>query len=86
LILYLHISGQDFIAVNLFANTTGMKLLFDLNVLLRKGNEWDDTNAHQLIKFADKNNFKIAWQLGNGMLSPTPSPAILFYFSLSLTL
>jgi hypothetical protein len=43
-----------------------MELIFDLNVLLRRDSEWDDTNAKSLLKFAEQHKFKIGWQLGNG--------------------
>jgi hypothetical protein len=52
--------------LNIYAKTAGMDLIFDLNALLRDGKKWDDTNAKELIAFANKHNLKISWQLGNG--------------------
>ena len=43
-------------------------LLFDLNVLLRDGKDWDYTNAAQLLQYTLNKSYasNIAWELGNG--------------------
>jgi hypothetical protein len=62
----LYVAGADWIALNRFAQAAGFELLFDLNVLLRNGTQWDSSNARQLLDFSDKLRFNISWQLGNG--------------------
>ncbi|XP_021921149.1 heparanase-like isoform X2 [Zootermopsis nevadensis] len=62
---YFNMTACDWIALNRFAHAAGLQLLFDLNVLLRNGTEWDSSNARLLLDFSDKLNFDISWQLGN---------------------
>jgi hypothetical protein len=62
----LYVAGSDWIALNKFALAAGFQLLFDLNVLLRNGTQWDSCNARLLLDFSDKLRFNISWQLGNG--------------------
>jgi hypothetical protein len=63
---FLHVAAADWMALNGFAHAAGLQLLFDLNVLLRNGTEWDSSNARLLLDFSDKLRFNISWQLGNG--------------------
>jgi hypothetical protein len=65
-LLFLHVAGADWTALNRFAHAAGLHLLFDLNVLLRNGTEWDSSNARLLLDFTDKLRFDVSWQLGNG--------------------
>ncbi|KAJ4427950.1 hypothetical protein ANN_23962 [Periplaneta americana] len=60
------VTGADWMALNTFAQSAGLELLFDLNVLLRNQSQWDSSNARQLIEFSDKFGFNVSWQLGNG--------------------
>lgn len=62
---FFNMTGADWIALNRFAQAAGFELLFDLNVLLRNGTQWDSSNARQLLDFSDKLRFNISWQLGN---------------------
>ena len=62
----LYVAGADWIALNRFAQAAGFELLFDLNVLLRNGTQWDSSNARLLLDFSSKLRFNISWQLGNG--------------------
>jgi hypothetical protein len=63
---FFHVAAADWTALNGFARAAGLQLLFDLNVLLRNGTEWDSSNARQLLDFSDKHRYNISWQLGNG--------------------
>jgi hypothetical protein len=62
----LYVAGTDWVALNWFAQAAGFELLFDLNVLLRNGTQWDSSNARLLLDFSNKLRFNISWQLGNG--------------------
>ncbi|XP_059468626.1 heparanase-like [Neocloeon triangulifer] len=62
---YFNMSGEAFLEINTFAKTTGMDMIFDLNALLRNGKVWDDTNAKELLAYANGLNLKLNWQLGN---------------------
>jgi len=47
--------------------STGNRLLFDLNLQLRFGQQWNPSNAIELFEFCNKNGFgeNIDWELGN---------------------
>jgi hypothetical protein len=60
------VAGGDWTALNGFAHAAGLDLLFDLNVLLRNGTQWDSSNARMLLEYSDRHRFNISWQLGNG--------------------
>lgn len=60
------VAGGDWTALNKFAHAAGLDLLFDLNVLLRNGTQWDSSNARVLLEYSDRHRFNISWQLGNG--------------------
>ncbi|XP_012257600.2 heparanase-like [Athalia rosae] len=60
------ITDKDFLAIYNFAEQSGARMIFDLNVLLRQPNGyWDYSNAEQIITFAKGHNLEIDWQLGN---------------------
>ena len=48
--------------------TVNFKLLFDLNLLLRYGTQWDPTNAVQLLGYVNKMKYHevFNFELGNG--------------------
>nr|XP_012153351.1 PREDICTED: heparanase-like [Megachile rotundata] len=49
-----------------FAIKSNLRMIFDLNVLIRNANgSWDNTNAKSIISFAKEKNMKLDWQLGN---------------------
>ena len=50
--------------------STGNRLLFDLNLQLRFGQQWDPSNAIELFEFCASQGFcdNIDWELGNGCL------------------
>jgi len=60
-------TGAEFDSLYNFTRTVGWKLIFDLNVLLRKeGFEWDKSNARSLLTYAQERNYSnISWELGN---------------------
>ena len=49
--------------------STGNRLLFDLNLQLRFGDQWDPSNAIELFQFCEQRGFgeNIDWELGNGI-------------------
>jgi heparanase len=63
--------------VNLVALTraTGNRLLFDLNLQLRYGQQWDPSNAIELLEFCSEMGFgdNMDWELGN---EPQYNPGI----------
>ena len=59
-------SGEDFENLYNFTSSVGWTLLFDLNVLNRKGRSWDPSNAKEIMRFASKRAYsQISWELGN---------------------
>ncbi|KAL6446435.1 hypothetical protein ACFW04_001186 [Cataglyphis niger] len=60
------ISGADLLTIYNFAVKSKLRLIFDLNVLLRNPNgSWNDTNAQNIITFAKNHAMDLDWQLGN---------------------
>lgn len=64
-ISFFNMTGADWMALNGFAHAAGFDLLFDLNVLLRNGTQWDSSNTRLLLEYSDRRRFNISWQLGN---------------------
>ncbi|XP_065342829.1 heparanase-like [Cloeon dipterum] len=62
---FFNMSGETLTELHNYAKTAGMDMIFDLNALLRKGEDWDDTNAKELLDYASKQELKLHWQLGN---------------------
>lgn len=61
------ISSADLLAIYEFAAKSGLRMIFDLNVLLRNPDgSWNDTNAQEIITFAKNQGMELDWQLGNG--------------------
>ncbi|KAL1132763.1 hypothetical protein AAG570_010715 [Ranatra chinensis] len=58
-------TGADWIEINEFAKAVGLKLLFDLNVLLRINDTWDSSNAENLLDYSFAHHYNVDWQLGN---------------------
>ncbi|XP_063237070.1 heparanase-like isoform X1 [Bacillus rossius redtenbacheri] len=58
-------TGSEWTQIHDFCQRAGVQLLFDLNALLRNGDNWDPTNAKQLLDFSDEHNLSATWQLGN---------------------
>ena len=49
--------------------STGNRLLFDLNLQFRYGQQWDPSNAIELMQFFSDLGYgdNIDWELGNGL-------------------
>lgn len=61
------ISGADLLAVYDFTTKAELRMIFDLNVLLRNSDgSWNDSNVQEIIAFAKSQNMELDWQLGNG--------------------
>ena len=61
------ITGKDFLSLYQFTKNSGNRMIFDLNVLIRKSDgTWDDSNARQIVEFTKSHGMTLDWQLGNG--------------------
>lgn len=49
---------EDWVQMNTFAQRVGWRLIFDFNVLLRNGENWDESNARKLLDFSVQQNYK----------------------------
>ncbi|EFN87075.1 Heparanase [Harpegnathos saltator] len=60
------ISGMNLIEIYEFVVKSKLRMIFDLNVLLRNlDGSWNDTNAQEIITFAKNHDMELDWQLGN---------------------
>ncbi|XP_078053215.1 heparanase [Augochlora pura] len=60
------ITDVDFKNLYKFATKSKLRMIFDLNVLIRDANNaWSNANAKNIILFAKENYMKLDWQLGN---------------------
>ncbi|XP_033016958.1 heparanase [Lacerta agilis] len=48
-----------------FARCANLHLIFGLNALLRKGNQWDSSNAQLILNYTESQNYNMDWELGN---------------------
>lgn len=54
--------------IHAFKTGAGLDLLFDLNVALRDGDNWDSTNAIKIINYTVEQGYTVeGWELGNGI-------------------
>lgn len=61
------LSSVDFLSLYEFTKKAGIKMMFDLNTLLRNvDGTWNSDNAKKIIMFAKEHEMEIDWQLGNG--------------------
>ena len=61
------ISGADLLAIYDFTVKSELRMIFDLNVLLRNLNgSWNNSNAQEIIAFTKTQGMMLDWQLGNG--------------------
>ena len=61
------ISGTDLLAIYDFTVKSELRMIFDLNVLLRNPNgSWNNSNAQEIIAFTKNQGMTLDWQLGNG--------------------
>ena len=62
-----NLTGNDFASLYNYADKSEIKMIFDLNVLLRNENgTWNSENAEEIMDFAKSHDMKIDWQMGNG--------------------
>ncbi|KAJ8674006.1 hypothetical protein QAD02_005268 [Eretmocerus hayati] len=60
------ITRNDFLALYVFSERAKVRMIFDLNVLLRNGDgSWNSDNAHQIITYARGREMDLDWQMGN---------------------
>ncbi|XP_043601188.1 heparanase-like [Bombus pyrosoma] len=60
------INEIDFENLYNFATKSKLRMIFDLNVLIRNVNDsWNDVNAKNIISFAKNKGMTLDWQLGN---------------------
>lgn len=60
------IFGADLLSVYDFAVKSEIRMIFDLNVLLRNPDgSWNDSNTQEIITFAKNQGMTLDWQLGN---------------------
>lgn len=61
--------ASDYLKVYQFTQNAGVRLLYDLNSLLRnEDGSWNSENAEEMIKFSSDNQMELDWELGNGKL------------------
>lgn len=59
--------ASDYLKVHQFTQNAGVRLIFDLNSLLRnEDGSWNSENAEEMIKFSSDNGLELDWELGNG--------------------
>ncbi|XP_046750620.1 heparanase-like [Diprion similis] len=60
------ITDKDFLSLSRFAQESGARMIFDLNVLLRRPDgSWNYSDAKKIISLAKAHNIELDWQLGN---------------------
>lgn len=60
--------ASDYLKLHQFTQNAGVRLIFDLNSLLRNEDDsWNSENAEEMIKFSSDNQLELDWELGNGM-------------------
>ncbi|XP_043266874.1 heparanase-like isoform X2 [Venturia canescens] len=60
------ITENDFLDLYKFTEKSDLRMMFDLNVLIRlPDGTWDYNNAQEIIDFAKSRNMLVDWQLGN---------------------
>jgi len=59
---------QDVVNLVKLTRSTSNRLLFDINLQLRFGQQWNPSNAIELFEFFTSSGFcdNIDWELGNG--------------------
>lgn len=58
--------GEDWLKLYQFTKNADVRLIFDLNSLLRNGDgTWNSDNAEKMIRFSQENGIETDWELGN---------------------
>lgn len=68
--------AEQFDQLYTFANNSGLRFIFDLNIMLRNDTNltvesilktrWNSTNAEKLLNYASGKGYDMDWELGNG--------------------
>ena len=68
-VIKLIISGDDIDKLVGISRNCGLRLLFELNIQLREGSEWNPVNAMALIEYMQSKGYgkEVDFELGNGM-------------------
>ncbi|XP_033209706.1 heparanase-like isoform X2 [Belonocnema kinseyi] len=60
------ITKKDLLDLYKFTQKSGNRMLFDLNALIRNSDgSWNDSNARQIVEFAQSYGMSLDWHLGN---------------------
>ncbi|ENN73698.1 heparanase isoform X1 [Dendroctonus ponderosae] len=60
------LSGSDWLQLHHLARQAGIKVIYDLNSLLRFVNgSWNSENAQQMLSFSQQHKLEVDWELGN---------------------
>lgn len=61
------ITDMDFESLYNFTQQAELRMIFDLNVLIRNADgSWNEDNAKNIIRYAKSQKMDLDWQLGNG--------------------
>ncbi len=65
------IPEEDWDRLNTFAKSVGWHMLFDFNVLLRRGPNWNSHNAEEILQYTVQQGYQnnLSFELGNGNFS-----------------
>ncbi|XP_033119421.1 heparanase-like isoform X2 [Anneissia japonica] len=58
-------TDTDWDDINQFCRKVGSQPIFDVNVLLRNGSDWDDSNFRKILSYNSKQGYQVYWELGN---------------------
>ncbi|CAK1588527.1 unnamed protein product [Parnassius mnemosyne] len=59
------LTGKKWDEINGFCKSTGLKLIFPFNLLLRDDHEWNNHNAIDILEYSKQREYEVDWQLGN---------------------
>ncbi|XP_034949969.1 heparanase-like [Chelonus insularis] len=59
------LSEDDYLAIYKFTTKANLRMMFDLNVLIRTNEYWNDSNAREIINYSKGQDMMIDWQMGN---------------------
>ncbi|KAH0558088.1 heparanase-like [Cotesia glomerata] len=60
------LAADDYLTVYQFTKKAQLRMMFDLNALIRNPDgSWNDSNARDIINFSKGHSMEVDWQLGN---------------------
>lgn len=66
------INSDDLDKIHQISEKAGWDIVFGLNLLLRRNDgSWNSSNPLEIMRYAAKNGYNFAWELGNGKLFPS---------------